>query len=169
MIAIVDGHWPWTSSVRRRGPVSVTVGFVTPGTATPGKGLQFKVEGVRFGEVHLFEVREPGCGRGGLDLDGTDLDPGAAAVAGRPGDWDLVPGLVPGQGVELVERAGLVPAGWEEGVGAAAVWVAGVSAVHRIRVMFAPMTVFVRSGSWFSGGWKAVISVISLVLEPASS
>ncbi|GAA0978956.1 hypothetical protein GCM10009555_042740 [Acrocarpospora macrocephala] len=126
---------------------------------------------MRFDEVGLFRVREPGCGRDGSDLDGTDLDPGVATVVGRPGDQNLVPGQIPGQVVELVEQAGLVPAGREEGGSAAAVRVAGVGApaVHHVRVMFAPMTVFVRSESWFSGSWKAVVSVISLVLEPASS
>jgi hypothetical protein len=85
---------------------------------------------VAFDEENLFDVGELGWGRRGQDLYGVDLLAAVASVVGPPADR----GVLPGEGVELVEQARLVTADGQHVIGAAPVQVSGMFAlrVHHV-------------------------------------
>src|SRR5258708_1153891 len=69
-----------------------------------GEGGTGGAGGVRVDEIRLADVGGRVVAGGGQDLDGAGLDAGVAAAGDGVGDRDVVPG----QGVEGVEQAGLV-------------------------------------------------------------
>ncbi len=82
-------------------------------------------------QVCLADVRERQVARRVHELDGAGFDPAVAAVGGSVGDR----GIVPGQGVEGVEQAGLVVLDREREVRAAPVHIVrrGTLAMQGIR------------------------------------
>jgi len=99
--------------------------LVTPRIATFDSGVPSRSMTVPFDEEHLLHVREWQTGWGCHDLQGACFDPTVSSTGRGVGDRHVLPG----QGVESNEQAGLVVFNAEYEVRVASVQVAGVFAL----------------------------------------